>query len=127
MFRRKDREAQGSTWLPAQELPKTAATSFYQRLDRALAASGFGDAVPELCAPYHEMDQSRVGRPGIDPEVYFKMQMVGFFEGIPSERGIAARCTDSLSIRQFLHYELHESTPDHSNLTVIRQRLGAEV
>jgi len=127
MFRRKDPEAQASLWLPTQELSKTAATSFYQRLDRALAASGFGDAVRALCAPYYEMDRSRGGRPGIDPEVYFKMQMVGFFEGIPSERGIAARSADSLSIRQFLHYELHESTPDHSSLTVIRQRLGPEV
>jgi transposase len=127
MFRRKDPEAQASLWLPTQELPKTAATSFYQRLDRALAGSGFGDAVRDLCAPYYEMDRSRGGRPGIDPEVYFKMQMVGFFEGIPSERGIAARCADSLSIRQFLHYELHEGTPDHSSLTVIRKRLGPEV
>ena len=90
-------------------------------------ASGFGDAVRALSEPYYEMDRSRGGRPGIDPEVYFKMQMVGFFEGIASERGIAARCADSLSIRQFLHYELHESTPDHSSLTVIRQRLGSEV
>ena len=127
MFRRKDPEAQVSLWVPTQELPRTSATSFYQRLDRALAGSGFGDAVRELCAPYYEMDRSRGGRPGIDPEVYFKMQMVGFFEGIPSERGIAARCADSLSIRQFLHYELHEATPDHSSLTVIRQRLGPEV
>jgi len=127
MFRRKEPEAQGSLWLPTEKLPRTAATSFYQRLDRALAASGFGDAVRELFEPYYEMDRSRGGRPGIDPEVYFKMQMVGFFEGIPSERGIAARCADSLSIRQFLHYELHESTPDHSSLTVIRQRLGSEV
>lgn len=127
MFRRKDGEAQASLWLPTQELPKTAATSFYQRLDRALAGSGFGKSVRELCAPYYEMDGSRGGRPGIDPEVYFKMQMVGFFEGIPSERGIAARCADSLSIRQFLHYELNEATPDHSSLTVIRQRLGSEV
>ena len=55
------------------------------------------------------------------------MQMVGFFEGLPSERAIAARCADSLSIREFLHYGLGESTPDHSSLTVIRQRLGAEV
>ena len=57
------------------------------RLDRALKASGFGDAVRELCEPYYQMDRSRGGCPVIDPEVYFKMQMVGFFEGIPSERG----------------------------------------
>lgn len=127
MFRKKDPEAQSSFWLATDEMPSSPASSFYQRLDRALEASGFGDVVRELCAPYYETDRSRGGRPGIDPAVYFKMQMVGFFEGIPSERGIAARCADSLSIRQFLHYELHESTPDHSSLTVIRQRLGSEV
>ena len=73
------------------------------------------------------MDASRGGHPGIDPEVYFKMLLVGFFENLPSERGIAARCADSLSIRSFLHYELHERTPEHSSFTVIRQRLSAEV
>ncbi len=127
MFRRKDAEQQSSFWIPASELPSTPANTFYERLDRALAESDFGDAVRALCAPYYESDRSRGGRPGIDPEVYFKMQMVGFFENLASERAIAARCADSLSIREFLHYALHESTPDHSSLTVIRQRLGAEV
>lgn len=127
MFRRKDPEEQSSFWIPTSDLPQTPANTFYQRLDRALAESGFGDAVRALCAPYYEMDRSRGGRPGIDPEVYFKMQMVGFFENLPSERAIAARCADSLSIRQFLHYGLGEPTPDHSSLTVIRQRLSAEV
>jgi len=59
--------------------------------------------------------------------VYFKMLLVGFFENLASERGIAARCADSLSIRQFLHYDLTEATPDHSSLSVIRGRLDAEV
>lgn len=127
MFRRKDVDPQSSFWVPTNELPSTPVHAFYQRLDRALAETGFGDAVREVCAPFYENDASRGGRPGIDPEVYFKMQMVGFFEGIPSERGIAARCADSLSIRAFLHYGLQETTPDHSSLTVIRQRLSAEV
>lgn len=127
MFRRKDREPQSSFWIPTSDLPSTAANAFYRRLDRALSESGFGDAVRALCEPFYESDTSRGGRPGIDPEVYFKMQMVGFFENLPSERGIAARCADSLSIRDFLHYELHEATPDHSSFTVIRQRLSPEV
>jgi len=127
MFRRKAREPQSTFWIPTTELPSTPANTFYERLDRALTESGFGDAVRTLCEPYYESDRSRGGRPGIDPEVYFKMQLIGFFEGLPSERGIATRCADSLSIRKFLHYELHESTPDHSTLTVIRQRLGPEV
>jgi transposase len=83
--------------------------------------------VRELCEPFYANDAARGGRPGIDPEVYFKMQIVGFFANLESERAIAARCEDSLSIRAFLHYELHERTPDHSGLTVIRQRLSAEI
>ena len=59
--------------------------------------------------------------------VYFKMLMVGFFENLRSERAIAARCEDSLSVRAFLGYGLEESTPDHSSLSVIRQRLGPEI
>jgi transposase len=127
MFRRKDVEPQSSFWIRTSELPSTPVNTFYQRLDRALADTGFGDAVRELCARFYESDSSRGGRPGIDPEVYFKMQMIGFFENLPSERGIAARCADSLSIREFLHYGLQEATPDHSSLTVIRQRLSAQV
>jgi transposase len=127
MFRRKDRKQQSTFWIPTSDLPSTPANSFYRRLDRALAEAGFGDAVRALCEPFYEMDRSRGGRPGIDPEVYFEMQMIGFFEGLPSERTIAARCADSLSIREFLHYELHEATPDHSSLTVIRRRLSSEV
>jgi transposase len=127
MFRRKDVEPQPSFWIPTSELPSAPVNAFYRRLDRALAETGFGDAVRELCAPFYERDASKGGRPGIDPEVYFKMQMVGFFENLPSERGIAARCADSLSIRDFLHYGLQEATPDHSSLTVIRQRLSAGV
>lgn len=127
MFRRKDREEQPAFWIATSNLPTTPANTFYRRLDRALGSFGFGDTVRGLCEPFYEGDRSRGGRPGIDPEVYFKMLMVGFFENLPSERAIAARCSDSLSIREFLHYDLHESTPDHSSLTVIRQRLGAEV
>lgn len=127
MFQRKDAESQPSFWISRSELPSTPVNTFYQRLDRALGETGFGDTVRELCAPFYESDSSRGGRPGIDPEVYFKMQMIGFFENLPSERGIAARCADSLSIREFLHYGLQEATPDHSSLTVIRQRLNADV
>src|SRR5436190_18236308 len=68
-----------------------------------------------------------MGRPGIDPVVYLKMIMVGFFEDLPSERAIAARCADSMSIRAFLKYELDEKTPDHSSFTVHRQRLGLDL
>ncbi len=66
-------------------------------------------------------------RPPVDPVVYFKMVMIGFFENIRSERGIASRCADSISIRSFLGYELTESTPDHSTLSIIRKRLPVQI
>ncbi len=127
MFRRKDAEPQPNLWIATSDLPTTPANAFYQRLERALAKCGFGATVRALCEPFYESDTRVGGRPGIDPEVYFKMLMVGFFENLASERAIAARCSDSLSVRAFLHYELQERTPDHSSLTVIRQRLPAEV
>jgi transposase len=127
MFREKEPEQQPSMWIATSDLPATPVNAFYQRLDRALAKFGFGDAVRLLCEAFYENDPTVGGRPGIDPEVYFKMQIVGFFENLASERAIAARCSDSLSIRSFLHYALHERTPDHSSLTVIRQRLTAGV
>jgi transposase len=127
MFRKKDQQPQQGLWVATSEIVTTPANAFLVKFDAALASLGFGESVRALCAPFYEMDASKGGRPGIDPEVYFKMLLVGFFEGIGSERGIAARCADSLSIRQFLGYDLWETTPDHSSLTVIRQRLGAEV
>src|SRR5690606_2033881 len=67
------------------------------------------------------------GRPGVDPEVFFRMLMVGFFEGLPSERAIAARCADSIEIRAFLGYTLTDRTPDHSTICRFRQRIPEEV
>lgn len=84
---------------------------------------GFADRVREICAPSYA-DARLGGRPGIDPAVYFKMLMVGFFEDLPSERAIAWRCGDGISVRKFLGYSLTEATPDHSSLSVIRDRLS---
>lgn len=127
MFRKKTPEEAPALWIATHELAVTPSNGFYQRLDRELTRRGFGDAVRRLCAPFYEMDASKGGQPGIDPEVYFKMQMVGFFENIPAERAIAARCADSLAIRAFLHYALTEATPHHSSCTVIRKRLPLAV
>ena len=114
-------------WIATSDLPATPVNAFYQQLDRALRKNHFGDTVRQLCAPFYVMDASRGGRPGVDPEVYFKMLMIGFFENLGSERALAARCADAFSIRAFLHYALTERTPDHSTLSVIRQRLPGEV
>ena len=125
MFAKKKKAAQGELWVATHELPALAKAAFYSRLDETLESFGFADKVRALCAPAYK--NTKAGRPGIDPVVYLKMIMVGFFEDLPSERAIAARCADSLSIRAFLNYSLEEKTPDHSTFTVIRQRLGLEI
>lgn len=127
MFRKKRPEEAPTFWIATSDLPSTPANAFYQQLDRALTEFQFGEDVRRLAAPFYEMDPRKGGQPGIDPEVYFKMLMVGFFENVASERAIAMRCADSLSIRAFLHYGLGEQTPHHSSFTVIRQRLASEV
>lgn len=128
MFEERDTRApkQGEFWVARDHLPAATAGTFYRKLDETLRAIGFAEAVREACRPAYR-DASAGGRPGIDPAVYFKMLMIGFFENLPSERAIASRCEDSLSLRAFLGYDLAEATPDHSSLSVIRSRLGVEV
>lgn len=125
MFATKQKAGQGEFWVAAHQLPQSAKSTFYAKLDETLSSFGFADKVRAACAPAYK--SGNAGRPGIDPVVYLKMIMVGFFEDLPSERAIAARCADSMSIRAFLNYSLEEKTPDHSSFTVIRQRLGLEV
>ncbi len=125
MFSEKKKAAQPEFWVVAQQVPKSPKATFYSKLDETLEGFDFAEKVRRICAPAYK--QTNVGRPGIDPVVYLKMIMVGFFEDLPSERAIAARCADSIAIRGFLNYELEENTPDHSSLTIIRQRLGLEI
>lgn len=94
MYRKKLPAQQQTMWLPTSEIVSTAATSFYQKLDDALESFDFTAQVHQLCDPFYCTNPSRGGRPGIDPVVYFKMLVIGFFENISSERGIAARCVD---------------------------------
>src|SRR5713101_7433103 len=125
MFEKKQKAAQPEFWVAAQQLPTSPKSTFYSKLDETLESFGFAAKVRAICVPAYK--QTGTGRPGIDPVVYLKMIMVGFFEDLPSERAIAARCADSMSIRAFLNYSLEEKTPDHSSFTVIRQRLGLEI
>jgi len=125
MFSEKKKAVQPEFWIAADQVVISAQSGFYAKLEETLESFGFAAKVRALCAPAY--DKSGVGRPGIDPVVYLKMIMVGFFEDLPSERAIAARCADSMSIRAFLKYELQEKTPEHSSFTVIRQRLGLEI
>lgn len=127
MFDKKKGEDQGSIWVVKENIVKSPASLYYDKLDEALNEAKFGDRVRTISKPYYEEDRGQGGRAGIDPEVYFKMLIVGFFENIGSERALALRCTDSLAIRSFLKYDLTERTPDHSSLSRIRTRLGEEV
>ena len=107
------------------ELVRPATTPFYAKLEKTLHSFDFEGQARSLCASAYSANGR--GRPGVDPVVYFKMLMVGFFEDIGSERGIAERCSDSIAVRAFLGYALTETTPDHSTLSIIRERLGPEV
>lgn len=128
MFEHRDGEKpkQEEFWVEKRQLPAVKAGTFYRKLDETLREMEFAEKVRDLCRSSYKKASSG-GRPGIDPAVYFKMLMIGFFENLPSERAIASRCEDSLSLRAFLGYDLTESTPDHSSLSVIRTRLGVEV
>ena len=121
---RRKRERQSELWVPTAAVPRTPGHPFYERLNRLLAEAGFDEYVEDLCRPYYA---ERLGRPGIPPGVYFRMLLVGYFEGLDSQRGIAWRCADSNSLKTFLGYGLTEATPEHSSLTKVRQRLPESV
>lgn len=117
------RGVQAEVWIPVQEIPRSPGHPFYLRLNQLLAEAGFDSFVEQLCKPYY----AEHGRPSIPPGIYFRMLVVGYFEGINAQRAIAWRCSDSLSLREFLGFGPTGETPDHSSLTVIRQRLPLEV
>ena len=123
--RRAERSEQQEMFLVRREITPPRVGGFYLKLEQTLKKCRFAEEVWELCLP-HYADEQKGGRPGIDPVVYFKMQMVGFFENLPGQRAIAARCDDSRAIREFLGYDLTEATPEQSSFTVIRQRLPKE-
>ena len=117
---RRTQERQEELWVATPQLPKSEGHVFFRKLNELLAEAGFDVFVEQLCEPhYHE----RQGRRSIPPGVYFRMLLVGYFEGIGSQRGIAWRCGDSLSLRAFLGIPLTEETPHHSSLTRVRDRL----
>ncbi len=120
----KRRREHQELWVSSSELPRSAGHPFYRAMNRLLLEAEFDDTVEALCASYYS---ESVGRPSIPPGVYFRMLLVGYFEGIDSQRGIAWRSRDSLSLREFLGLSITDKVPDHSSLTVIRKRLPLEV
>jgi transposase len=120
---RRGGERQEELWIPTAAVARGPGHPFYDRLNALLADAGFDRWVEERCRAFYAAQ----GRPGIPPGVYFRMLLIGYFEGLESQRGIAWRCADSNSLKSFLGFGLTETTPDHSSLTNIRQRLPLEV
>ena len=110
-----------ATWA---EMPRSPGHAFYDRVQALLKEAGFDAFVEDLCKPYYA---PRMGAPSLPPGRYFRMHMVGYFEGIDSERGICWRCSDSLSLREFLRLASRDKVADHSWLSKTRSRLPHEV
>ena len=123
MGRRRKRVRQEELWTPTAALPVGASHPFYQRLNQILDEKRFDECVETICERFYA---GEVGRPGLAPGIYFRLLMVGYFEGIDSERGIAWRSGDSLSIRSFCRIALDESVPDHSTISRTRRLMDVE-
>src|SRR5215217_3420438 len=106
------------------ELPRSPGHAFYDRLQAVLVGAGFDGFAEARCEPHYA---DKRGRPSLPPGRYFRLHLVGYFEGIDSERGLEWRCADSLSLREFLRLSLREPVPDHSWLSKTRSRLPLEV
>ena len=123
MGRRKDRARTPGLWIAANELPKTGGHPFYQRLNQVLDAHAFDDFVEAQSAPFYA---TTVGRPSLTPGTYFRLLLIGYFEGIDSERGIAWRTADSLALRGFLGLGLEQMPPEHSTISRTRRLIDLE-
>ena len=119
---RRNRQSQESLWVVAEAV-RPSGHAFYDKLNELLAAHGFDDWVESACERFYA---SVMGRPGLPPGVYFRMHLIGYLEGLDSERGIAWRCNDSLSLRRFLGYTLEENPPDHSTVSRTRRLIDLQ-
>jgi transposase len=114
---------QAPLWIPTTELPVSPGHPFYVRLNVILDAAGFDRFVEEQCRPFYA---PVMGRPSLAPGRYFRLLLVGYFEGLDSERGIAWRAADSLAVRNFLGLGLDEGAPDHSTISRTRRLIDVE-
>ena len=119
---RRDREKQEAIWIEAASLEGRAGHPFYERLNKLLGKGSFDKFAESVCRRFY----SHTGRPGLAPGIYFRLLLVGYFEGIDSERGIAWRVGDSLALRRFLGYDLAEDTPDHTTISRTRRLIDVE-
>ena len=110
-------------WVATSDLPKSPGHPFYKRLNQVLAANSFDAFVEAACRRYYA---PKMGRPSLPPGRYFRLMLLGYFEGLGSERAMAWRAADSLAIRSFLGLELDEAAPDHSTISRTRRLVDLE-
>src|SRR5438094_1454836 len=123
MGKRKRGGRQSTIWIATNDLPTTAAHPFYERLNRILGRAGFDAHVEGLCARFYA---ETMGRPSLTPGRYFRLLLIGYFEGLDSERAIAWRAADSFALRRFLDMELVEMAPDHSTISRTRRLIDLD-
>jgi transposase len=123
MGTRESRERQEDLWITHRELATAPGHPFYKRLNELLDENKFDQFAEQECARFYAVNN---GRPSLPPGTYFRLLLIGYFEGIDSERGIAWRAADSLGLRQFLQIGLDENTPDHSTISRNRRLLDVE-
>ena len=116
---KRKRQHQEAFWVAADKLGSGPRNAFYDRLNQLLGEIDFDGKLEKAAEPYYE----KTGRKGLPPGVYFRMIFIGYFEDISSQRGIAWRCEDSRSLARFLGFAPGEATPDHSTLSLTRERL----
>ena len=110
-------------FLTPDQFPEAPTAPFFDKLNELLAQMGFDACVERLCRPFYA---ERMGRPSLAPGIYFRLLLLGYLLGIDSERGIALTVSDSLGLRRFLGYELHQNPPDHSTISRTRRRISLE-
>ena len=110
-------------WIATSDLPTSPGHPFYARLTTLLDGHHFDRFVEGLCDRFYA---PVMGRPSLAPGRYFRLLLVGYFEGIDSERGIAWRATDSLAVRSFLRLAVDEAPPDHSTIARTRRLIDLE-
>jgi len=120
---KRKRERQPGLWVAAPDFPTAASHPFYSRLNQLLREHGFDDFAEAQCATFYA---ETMGRPSLPPGVYFRLLLIGYFEGIDSERGIAWRATDSFALRDFLGVSLEQAPPDHSTISRTRRLIDLE-
>jgi transposase len=123
MGTRKQREKQEGIWIAHTELAAAPGHPFYQKLNELLEAEGFDEFVEGRCAKFYA---AKYGRPSLTPGIYFRSLLIGYFEGIGAERGIAWRLADSLALRRFVGIGLDENTPDHSTISRTRRLIDVD-